>query len=75
MSFKNIQAGDRITFFCPNGITIQHGVGSVQQYSKKTAKVNPLLIFEDHVVVNWGNNGAVVDEENFIKAVRKGARS
>lgn len=42
---------------------------TTKEYQVRTAKVNPLLVFEDHVVVNRGNNGTVVDRSNFISQV------
>lgn len=34
-----------------------------------TAKVNPLLIFETHVVCNYGHFGTVVNDSNFVRIV------
>lgn len=57
MSFRNIKAGDRVRF------VIRHSYGMTTH----TAKVNPLLIFHGHVVVNHGVNGTVVDGGNFCR--------
>jgi len=62
MTFKDIKAGDKITFNSYAGRGLKG-----PEYKRKTAKVNPLLIFENHVVVNYGTFGQVVDQGNFIK--------
>lgn len=62
MTFQNIKPGDRVRF-----LLRPTGRGYTEAF---TAKVNPLLIFPDHVVVNHGNNGTVVDSRNFIKVIR-----
>jgi hypothetical protein len=62
MAFQNIKAGDRVRFAirAPTGPILSH----------ITAKVNPLLIFDHHVVVNHGNNGTVVDSRNFLCIIK-----
>jgi hypothetical protein len=56
MNFMNIKRGDTVVFykFDINGKSTIH-----------KARVNPLLIFPTHVVVNHGNNGTVITETNF----------
>jgi hypothetical protein len=65
MNFKGIQPGAKVTFQRYNGLQLVHGA-VVSTWKKTTAKVNPILIFSTHVVVNHGNNGQVVDENNYI---------
>lgn len=65
-TFKGIKAGDRVTCLVYNGM----GRGG-PEYKEKTAKVNPLLIFETHVVVNIGTFGQVVNDGNYIRHTSK----
>lgn len=66
MSFKGITAGSRVTFMQNNGLRINwHNGRTMPDRKKVTAKVNPLLIFETHVVVG-GGMGQVVNEENYV---------
>lgn len=58
MSFQNISKGNTVVFVDRFG-------------SERRAKVNPLLIFPTHVVVNYGTNGTVVNESNFVRVVGK----
>lgn len=66
MAFNNLKPNQRITFRIPNGLAIKNGK-VVQEYKRVSAKVNPMLIFETHVVANYGHFGQVVDSQNFIK--------
>lgn len=52
-SFQGIKPGDKVTFRDRSG-------------REHTAKVNPLLIFATHVVVNYGNFGEIVDRANYV---------
>jgi hypothetical protein len=58
MSFYNIRKGNTVVF--------RDRLGAEQK-----AKVIPLLIFPNHVVVSYGNNGTVVNESNFVRVVGK----
>lgn len=62
MSFKNIRTGDRVVFLAYNGMG-----PNGPEFKEVNGRVNPLLIFEDHVVVNHGNNGHVVNADNYIR--------
>lgn len=53
-TFKGIQAGDTVWY--------KDRHGKVQK-----AKVNRLLIFENHVMVNAGTCGTLVDESNYVR--------
>lgn len=72
-NFENICAGDIVKFRVPNGFRrVGYSRGkarTIRDYKVVQAKVNPLLIFEDHVVANYGSCGTVVDKENFISVV------
>lgn len=61
-TFKGIKAGDRVAFWVKIGLPL----GGKPEMRRCNGKVNPLLIFEDHVVVNHGSCGTVVDESNLI---------
>ena len=66
MSFENLKGGQRVRFWLRSG-TGPKGAESKQ----RVAKVQPLLVFADHVVVNLGGKygtPAVVDASNFIGA-------
>lgn len=69
-TFKGIIAGDRVKFRVCNGRSIKNGK-VVQDYAVRTAKVNPLLLFEDHVVVYHGTFGQVVDSDNYLGHVSR----
>lgn len=69
MSFKNIKAGDRVTYLRPNGIG-RNGV----EFKKAVGTAQMLLIFEDHVVLNVGGRygtPAVVNADNFVSVRSK----
>jgi hypothetical protein len=57
MSFQNIQDVDTVVYRGADG-------------KKRGAKVNPLLIFTHHVVVNRGNNGTLVNDRNFVSVIK-----
>lgn len=68
MSFMNLKGGDRIRFLMPNGKSIRDGK-VVQDYKARTARVQPLLVFEDHVIVNLGGKYGTpgyVDSTNYL---------
>lgn len=57
MSFKGIQAGDRVYFTTPQG-------------QERSDKAQLLLIYADHVVVNCGGahgTPAVVTDRNYVR--------
>lgn len=62
MTFENIKAGDKVTFWQYAGRGLKG-----PEYKRETSKVIPFLIFDSHVVVACGNCGQVVDEGNFIE--------
>lgn len=55
--YRGIKAGDMVKFRKWN-----HD-GTSRIYSRK---VNAMLIFDDHVCVNFGSFGEVVNNENYI---------
>lgn len=68
MSFQGLKGGDRIRFLRPNGLKVMGGKAT-QEYRATTAKVQPMLVFEDHVVVNMGGQYGtpyVVDSGNYL---------
>lgn len=56
-AFYNIQPGDTVHWVDRFGVP-------------RRAKVNPLLIFPGHVVVNHGPCGTVVDDSNYTHHTR-----
>jgi hypothetical protein len=67
-SFHDIKPGQRIRFTVHEGLRLDRG-RLVPVVKTVTRKVNPLLIFETHVVCNYGHFGTVVDESNFVRIV------
>jgi len=66
--FKNLVGGQRVYFRQYAGLG-RNGA----EYREASGKVNPLLIFETHVVVSIGGRYGtpqVVNDENFIRAGR-----
>lgn len=66
--FKNLVGGQRVYFRQYAGLG-RNGA----EYKEASGKVNALLIFADHVVLNIGGKYGtpqVVDENNFIRAGR-----
>jgi hypothetical protein len=61
-SFQGIRAGDMIDFKDRDGKIVR-------------AKVNPMLIFSGHVIVKKGNNGTIVNSENFVRIAPKRGKS
>lgn len=57
-AFQNISAGSLVRFRIWNRAT--------GRYTTVSGKVNPLLIFGCHVVVNRGPFGSVVDSANYV---------
>lgn len=67
MSYKGIKPGDKIKFKQYAGLGLKG-----PEYRDAVAKVNPLLIFDEHVVVNVGGKHGtpqVVDGSNFVGVV------
>jgi hypothetical protein len=64
--FENLCAGDSVQFLLP----VETSRGLVR--AERTARVLPLLVFADHVVVAYGACGHVVDTSNFVRRVRRG---
>ena len=68
MSFQGLKGGDRIRFWMPNGMGIRGG-RTVREWKQRAAKVQPMLVFQDHVVVNLGGQHGtpyVVDSSNYL---------
>jgi hypothetical protein len=68
MSFQNLRGGDRIRFLIPNGKRIVNGRVE-QEYKAVVAKVQPMLVFDDHVIANLGGKygrPAYVDSVNYL---------
>lgn len=71
MAFQNLKGGDKVRFRMRSGMKVV-GRKAVPDYVEKVAKVQPLLVFADHVVVNLGGQYGkpyVVDAGNFIGKV------
>lgn len=66
MAFKDIKAGDKVKYRAYAGMGLKG-----PEYKIKIAKVNPLLIFAHHVVVNAGDIPQVVNEQNFVEVIKK----
>lgn len=56
-TYRDLQAGDSVRFRYRD--------------TEKTAPVLRMLAFENHVVVRFGPCGWVVDDQNFIRVVRR----
>jgi hypothetical protein len=67
---ERISAGDTIAFRVPAGMG-RRG----RDWKVVEAKVQRLLVFDDHVVAKYGSSGTVVDDSNFVNLVRKAPRS
>lgn len=67
-TFQNLAAGDRVTFKAYAGRGLRG-----PEYTTRRARVLRYLTFPDHVIVNHGSCGTLVDAENFISA-RKARR-
>ena len=63
-TYKGLQGGQKVKFKVYDGMGIDG-----PKYAVKIAKVNPMLIFDDHVCVNHGWAGTVVDDRNFMGIV------
>jgi hypothetical protein len=61
--FRNLYSGDSVQF---------RGPGT--ESTLRTARVLPLLVFEDHVQVDYGACGYTVNAYNFVRLVRRGKR-
>ena len=57
MTYQNLNAGDSVRFR--------------YREDEKTAPVIRMLTFDNHVVVKFGPCGHVVDDQNFIRVVRR----
>ena len=69
---KSIQRGDKVTALFPNGKKLEGGK-IVQEWKARTGKVNPLLIFPEHVVIDLGGRfgtPGVVDASNIVSVRR-----
>jgi hypothetical protein len=67
-SGAEVNGGDLVEFVTLEGPRGSHG-------KVVRATVNKLLIFEDHVQVNRGTMGTRVDDENFIRVVRRARKA
>lgn len=68
MSFQGLKGGDRIRFIRRDGMNLRGGKAE-QAYKPCVAKVQPMLVFPDHVVVNLGGRYGtpyVVDSSNYL---------
>lgn len=72
MSFKNLVGNQRVYFRQYAGLKFDSKTGKTSpEYKEASGKVNPLLVFNTHVVVNIGGKHGtpqVVDDKNFIRA-------
>jgi hypothetical protein len=62
----HVRGGDLIEFW-----DMGYGRGRGAKPEKRTARVNKMLVFDDHVQVNRGSFGERVDDKNFIRVVSK----
>lgn len=67
--FRNLYSGDSVEFLVRLG-----GHGKNTMRTTRTARVLPLLVFPDHVQVNYGTCGYTVNASNFVRLVRRGKR-
>lgn len=66
-TFRDLKANQLIKCRIPNGQRLDFKTGRIiQEYKVIRARVNPMLMFETHVVVNHGPFGQVVNEENIV---------
>lgn len=65
--FRGLYAGDSIEFVAP----VSNGNG-IRRTIK--ARVLQLLVFSDHVQVDYGTCGYTVSADNFVRLVRRGKR-
>lgn len=71
MSFMGLKGGDRVEFWAHGGLTMRNGI-MARERVKRVGKVQLLLVFPTHVVVNLGGahgTPATVDADNFIRKV------
>lgn len=69
---KSIQRGDKVTALFPAGLGLKNGK-TVQEFKARTGKVNPLLIFPEHVVIDLGGRFGTpgwVDAQNIVSVSR-----
>lgn len=69
MSFMNLKGGDRVEFRQYAGLGLKG-----PEYKNRVAKVQRLLVFDDHVIVNLGGpygTPGLVDASNFVRVVRR----
>lgn len=64
--FAGLYAGDTVHFIDPRPRPAFTGVGYI------SARVLPLLVFADHVLVKYGRTTSVVSADNFIRLARRG---
>jgi hypothetical protein len=73
-TFHNLRGGDVVRFLVPGGCSLIGG-RIIRDWSEKTARVNPMLCFEHHVVASYGPHGTVVDSANLVAIKRKGEKN
>lgn len=66
-AYRNLRPNQLIRFYVDNGMRLEKGK-LVKIRRAVRSRVNPLLIFETHVVAKYGHFGTVVNDENFIQA-------
>lgn len=66
--FAGLYAGDVVRFY------VTDGRGNGASLGVRTARVLNLLVFADHVQVNYAPCGYTVDARNFCELVRRGKR-
>lgn len=64
--FQNLYAGDTVEFM--------YRTGELGNRELRRARVLQLLVFHDHVQVDFGSCGYTVNESNFVRLVRRGKR-
>lgn len=67
-AYRNLKPNQIVRFYVSNGTRLTKSGKIVVDRKAVRSRVNPLLIFEDHVVVKHGTFGTVVDDSNFIQA-------
>ena len=69
---KSLRGGDKVTALFHGGMKLVGG-RAVPEKVERTGKVNPLLIFPEHVVINLGGKygtPGVVDASNIVRVKR-----
>lgn len=65
----HVSGGDTIEYWSGSSSTV-----ILRDRFKARGKVNRMLVFDDHVIVNKGWAGEYVDDDNFIRVVKKATR-